>query len=60
MSYYLKLSPTLYKLYLVFNIVKLTAVFKDLISGRCSKFSLDPTIIDRGEEWEVEKILDSY
>ena len=60
MLYYLKLLPTLYKLYLVFNIVKLTTVFKDPISRRYSKFSLDPTIIDREEEWKVEKILDSY
>ena len=59
MSYCLKLPPALQRLYLVFHIVKLTTIPKNSISRRHSKLSLNPVIINREEEWEVEKILDS-
>ena len=37
MAYCLKLSPTIRKLHLVFNTIKLTTTLKDLISGCCSE-----------------------
>ena len=43
----------------MFNIIKLTAAHKDFISSRYSLILLDPMIIDREEEWKVERILDS-
>ena len=43
----------------MFNIIKLTAAPKDFISSRYSLTLLDPMIIDREEEWKVERILDS-
>jgi len=47
------------KLYLIFNMVKLTAAFEDLIPGQWASSSLDSVVIDREEEWEVEYILNS-
>jgi len=44
----------------VFYIVKLTAALKDPISERCSKLPPDLVIVNREEEWEVEKILDNH
>lgn len=43
----------------MFYVVKLMAALKDPILGRYSKLSLDPVIVNREEEWKVEKILDS-
>ena len=59
MLYYLKLSSTLWRLYLVFLVVKLTATPADLISRKYFSPSPDLVIIDKKEEWEVEKILNS-
>jgi len=59
MSYYLKLFPTLQRLYLVFPVVKLITVPDNPIPGKYFILSSNPVIIDRKEEWKVEKILDS-
>jgi len=48
------------KLYLVFNVVKLTIISKDLIFERCSDPLSNPIFIDSQEEWKVKKILNSY
>lgn len=45
-------------MYLVFYMVKLTIMSKDLISGKYSNLSLNLAIIDRKEEWKAEKIPD--
>ena len=58
-DYYLKLPPTINRLYLVFNAVKLTAVLEDYISGHCSETPSNPTLIDEQEKWEVKKILNN-
>ena len=59
MLYCLKLSPTLWRLYLVFLVVKHIAIPADLISRKYFSLSSDLVIIDKKEEWEVEKILNS-
>lgn len=59
MLYHLKLLLVLWKLYLVFHVIKLTSALENPIPRRHSKPPLDPIIIDEEEEWEVEKILDS-
>lgn len=60
MWYHLKLPPTLWRLYLVFQVVKLTTTSEDPISRRYLKLSLDPVIVNREKEWKVEKILNSH
>jgi len=50
MLYYLKLLSTLQRLYLVFPVVKLTAISDDPIPKRYSSLFLDPVIIDREEK----------
>ena len=46
-AYYLKLLSILRRLHLVFNIIKLTIIFKDLISSRHLQTSLDFILINR-------------
>jgi len=60
MSYYLKLSLMLQRLYLVFLMVEHTAFSDNLISKRYFNTFPDLVIIDGEEEWKVEKILDSH
>ena len=60
MLYCLKLSLVLCKLHLVFYIIILTPIPENLILEKYSKHFLDSIIINREEEWEVEKILNSY
>ena len=60
MLYYLKLSLTLQRLYLVFLMVEHTAFSDNLISKRYFNTFPDLVIIDGEEEWKVEKILDSH
>ena len=55
----LKLPSALQRLHLVFYIIKLTPAPEDSISGRYSSLSLSLIIINKEEEWEIEKILDS-
>ena len=50
MAYHLKLLSIMRRLYLVFNIIKLTAILKDLISSRCLNLLSDSIIIDEQEE----------
>jgi len=47
------------QLHLVFNIVKLTPVPDDPITGQKTTDHPPPIIINREVEWEVEEILDS-
>jgi len=48
------------KLHPVFNVVKLSTTLEDPSPGKKPKPPLPPIVIDREEEWEVEKILDSH
>jgi hypothetical protein len=47
------------KLHLVFNVIKLLRAPNDSIPGRHPNPPLDPEIVDREPEYEVEAILDS-
>ena len=58
-SYRLKLLMFIRRLYLVFNVVKLTTIFEDLIPGSRIPLLLDSIVINREKEWEVEYILDN-
>ena len=49
-AYYLKLSQTFQRLHLVFHVVKLTPILKDLISGRYSSLLPDSIIINDEEK----------
>ena len=49
-TYYLELLSTLQRLYLVFNVIKLTITLKDIISTRYLNLSPNFIIIDRKEE----------
>ena len=60
MSYYLKLSLTLCKLYLVFLIVKFITTPTNPIFRRYFSPPPNSVIINRKEEWEIKKILNSY
>ena len=60
MLYRLKLSLFIKKLYLVFNIVKLTTVLKNLILDQYILPLLVFIIIDKEKEWKVEQVLNSY
>jgi len=60
MTYRLKLSPAMKKLYPIFNIVKLSTAPTNLIPDRRPEPPPLPIIADGEEEWEVEKILDSH
>ena len=57
--YYLKLPSILRRLYPVFTIIELTTVSTNTIFRRYFSFSPNSAIINKEEEWEVEKILDS-
>jgi len=58
-SYRLKLLMFIRRLYLVFNVVKLTTIFEDLIPGSHTPLLLDSIVINREKRWEVEYILDN-
>jgi len=58
-AYHLKLPHGMRQLYLVFNVVKLSAAPEDPILGRKPQAPLPPIVVDREEEWEVEEILNS-
>jgi len=60
MAYFLKLLLTMKRLHLVFNVIKLTTTFEDLIFSRHLNPLSDPILIYKQEKWEVEMILDSY
>jgi len=60
LAYHLKLPHGMRQLYLVFNIVKLSAAPEDPILGRKLQAPLPPIVVDREEEWEVEEISDSH
>ena len=60
MLYYLKLLLVSLRLYIVFNIVKLTVAPDNPISGKHSNSFPNTIIIDREEGWELVKILDSH
>ena len=60
LAYHLKLSYMIKKLHPVFNVVKLSTTLEDPSPGKKPKPPLPPIVIDREEEWEVEKILDSH
>ena len=60
MIYCLKLPSALQRQHPVFYVVKLTPAPEDSISGRCSSLPLDSIIINREEEWEIKKVLDSH
>ena len=57
MLYHLKLFFILQILYIVFHVVKLSITFEDPISEQYLCFQLDLIIINREEEWKVEKNL---
>ena len=60
LAYRLKLPHAMKKLYLVFNIVKLSTALDDPIPGRKSRPLPLPVVIDREEKWKVKEILDSH
>jgi len=49
-SYRLKLLMFIRRLYLVFNVVKLTTIFEDLIPGSRIPLLLDSIVINREKE----------
>ena len=55
-----QVEPILCRLHLVFLVIKLAATSGNLITRRYSSTPLNLAIIDREEEWEVKKILDSH
>jgi len=55
--YYLKLSLIIKRLYLVFNVIKLTATYKNLISSRCLDLLSDPIPIRKIEIQEDSRYL---
>jgi len=59
MLYCLKPFLVLWRLHHVFNIIKLTTISKNLIPSIHSYSLSDLIIIDKEEELEVEKVLDS-
>jgi len=59
LAYRLKLPLGLRQLYLVFNVVKLSAAPDDPIPGRKLRAPLPPVVVDGELEWEVEEVLDS-
>jgi len=59
MVYYLKLPPAIRRLHPMFNIVKLTTISNNLILSKHLIPLPNPILIDRQEEWEVEKVLNS-
>jgi len=59
LAYQLKLPHRLRQLYLVFNVVKLSAVLDDPIPGRKPRALLPPIVVDGELEWEIEEVLDS-
>jgi len=59
LAYCLKLPHGIRQLYLVFNIVKLSATLEDPILGRKLQAPSPLIVIDREKEWEVKEILDS-
>ena len=48
------------RLYPVFHIIRLMTATEDLIPGQHVLPLLDLIVVDRKEEWEVEKVLDSH
>jgi len=58
-AYRLKLPYGMRQLHSVFNIVKLSAALEDPILGRKLQAPPPPIVVDREEEWKVEKILNS-
>ena len=58
-AYQLQLPLTISRLHLVFNMVKLTPAPIDPIKSCHPHPPLLPEIVDRGEEWIIEAILDS-
>ena len=60
MLYHLKLSLTLCKLYLVFLIVKFITASTNHIFRKYFSPPPNSVIINRKEESEIKKILDSY
>ena len=60
LAYCLKLPHGMRQLYLVFNVVKLSAAPEDPILGRKPQALLLPIVVNREEEWEVEEILNSH
>ena len=55
--YFLKLLPILQRLHLVFPVVKLITILNNSISRRCSSSLPDLVIINKKQEWKVERIL---
>jgi len=60
MVYRLELPHLIKQLHPVFNVVKLSAVPKDLIPDHRPEEHSLPVIIDREKKWEIEDILDSH
>ena len=58
-AYRLQLPPSMSRLHLVFNVIKLTPALEDPVQGRHVPPPPLPEIIDGEEEWVVEDILDS-
>src|SRR6266568_8831209 len=58
-AYRLTLPPSMKRLHLVFNVVKLTPAPNDPIPGRRTAPPPPPELIDGEEEYVVEEILDS-
>jgi len=59
MAYHLKLLHWMKQLHLVFNVVKLTPVPDNPITGCKTEDHLLPIVIDGKAEWKVEEILNS-
>jgi len=58
-AYWLCLPPSMSRLHLVFNVVKLSLAPPDPIPGQRTLPPPLPEIVDGKEEWVVEEILDS-
>ena len=58
-AYRLNLPHSMSRLHPVFNVVKLTSASPDSIPGCKSQPPPPPVILDNGEEYVVEKVLDS-
>ena len=58
-AYRLKLPHSMSRLHPVFNVVKLTPAVNDPIPGRRAQPPPPPVLVSGGEEYVVEKILDS-
>jgi len=58
-AYHLVLPPPMRHLHLVFNIVKLSPTPDNPIVGRRQNLPLPPELVDREEEYIMEKILNS-